>query len=92
MIWNRDRKMLGYYPKDKKMRKTYYLLFYKLYRFFKAISNDSWSDWKAGIVIQATQIFFILIILFQIIIYSKKQIYYQIVKFGLFQQHYYWLF
>lgn len=30
------------------MKKLYYLLFYKLNCFFKTISDDSWSDWKAG--------------------------------------------
>ena len=35
------------------MKKAYYLLFYKLYRFFNAISKDGWEKTKALIVINA---------------------------------------
>ena len=42
------------------MKKIYYLLFYKLYRFWKAISDDGWSDWKALIVIEGINVFIIL--------------------------------
>ena len=37
------------------MKKLYYLLFYKLYLFWKDISDDKLSDWKASIIIDCTE-------------------------------------
>ena len=34
------------------MKKLYYLLFYKLYRFWKTVSDDNWSDWKALLIVE----------------------------------------
>jgi hypothetical protein len=34
------------------MKKLYYLLFYKLYRFGKTVSDDNWSDWKALLIVE----------------------------------------
>lgn len=33
------------------MKKTYYLLFYKLSQFFKAVSDDNWEKHKALVII-----------------------------------------
>lgn len=57
-----------------KIKKTYYLLFYKLYRFFKSISDDGFADWKAGLVIQTLQIFILLITAIQIELIGKINI------------------
>ncbi len=54
------------------MKKLYYLLFYKLNCFFKTISDDSWSDWKAGLVIQTLQIFILLIFAGQMDLITKN--------------------
>jgi carbon starvation protein CstA len=37
------------------MKKAYYLLFYKLYRFWEAVGDDNWSDWKALVIIGGCQ-------------------------------------
>lgn len=37
------------------MKKIYYLLFYKIYKFFKSISDDGWADWKAFVIIGAAE-------------------------------------
>jgi len=42
------------------MTKAYYILFYKLYRFFKSLSDDSWGTWKALLVICVTEGFIVL--------------------------------
>jgi len=34
-----------------KMKKLYYLLFYKIYNFFNSLSEDGWEKWKALVVI-----------------------------------------
>lgn len=41
------------------IKKAYYLLFYKVYRFWEAISYDSWSDWKAYVIISCTEMLFL---------------------------------
>ena len=58
----------------KNIKKAYYLLFYKLYRFFNTTSDDGFADWKAGLVIQTLQIFILLILVFQLILVSKKNL------------------
>jgi len=55
-------------------KKAYYLLFYKLYQFFKSLSEDSFEEWKAGLVIQTLQIFILAIIWLQITIITKNDI------------------
>ena len=57
-----------------KLKKAYYLLFYKLYRAFISLSEDSWADWKAGLVIQTLQYFILFVIALQIEIISKDNI------------------
>lgn len=57
-----------------KIKKTYYLFFYKLYRFFKSISDDDFADWKAGLVIQTLQLFILLTITGQIELITKDKI------------------
>jgi hypothetical protein len=42
------------------MKKTYYLLFYKLNNFFKYVHDDSWTTWKALIVICVAEGFLML--------------------------------
>jgi heme/copper-type cytochrome/quinol oxidase subunit 4 len=42
------------------MKKIYYLIFYKLYCFWKAVSDDNWSDWKALIIMGKAQIILLL--------------------------------
>ena len=37
------------------MKKAYYLLFYKIYSFFKSISDDGWADWKSYVIIGGSQ-------------------------------------
>lgn len=56
------------------MKKAYYLLFYKLYRFFKTISEDGFADWKAGLIIQTLQYFILFIIIGQIELISKNDV------------------
>ena len=56
-----------------KMKKIYYLLFYKLYLFFKSISDDGFADWKSALVIQTLQIFGLLILFFQLILVTKNK-------------------
>ena len=41
------------------IKTAYYLLFYKLYCFFKAAWEDSWSDWKSLIAINTLEILLI---------------------------------
>jgi hypothetical protein len=48
------------------VKKAYYLLFYKLSRFWKTVSEDSWSDWKAGLIIQTLQYIILFIVIGQI--------------------------
>lgn len=55
------------------MKKAYYLLFYKLYSFFKSISDDGFADWKSALVIQTLQIFGLLILFFQLILTTKNK-------------------
>ncbi len=42
------------------MKKAYYLLFYKLYSFFKSISDDGFADWKALIIVSGSQVILII--------------------------------
>jgi hypothetical protein len=42
------------------MKRKYYLLFFKLTQFFKAISDDSWEKSKALIVINALCVLFLI--------------------------------
>ena len=42
------------------MKKLYYLLFYKLYRFWKTVSDDNWSDWKSSLVISCIEMLLII--------------------------------
>ncbi len=42
------------------MKKITFLLFYKLNHFFRWVSEDGWSDWKALLVIQVLFAFLIL--------------------------------
>lgn len=37
------------------MKKAYYLLFYKLYSFFKSISDDGFAEWKALLITNVLQ-------------------------------------
>ena len=50
------------------LNKAYYLLYYKLYRFFESIDNYNMGlyDLKAGVVIESIQIFIVLTIGIQI--------------------------
>lgn len=36
------------------MMKSYQFLFYKLYYFFKSISNDGWGKWKALLIVSGS--------------------------------------
>lgn len=42
------------------MKKAYYFLFYKIYSFFKFISDDGWSAWKSLIIVGGLNVFLIL--------------------------------
>jgi hypothetical protein len=56
------------------MKKVYYLLFYKLYRLFKFLSEDGWADWKVVIVIQTLQLFVLAIVFLQIELITKSNV------------------
>ena len=53
------------------LKKAYYLLFYKIQRFFEGISDDGWSEWKALLVVSVTQILLITELLIWIVILNK---------------------
>ncbi|GIV28663.1 MAG: hypothetical protein KatS3mg027_2477 [Bacteroidia bacterium] len=57
-----------------KIKKAYYLLFYKIYRFYKSMEDDGFADWKAGLVIQTLQIFVMFIIIGQTEIITKHKL------------------
>ena len=42
------------------MKKVLYLLFYKIYQFFDSISDDSWAEWKALLVLSVANGFILL--------------------------------
>jgi len=61
----------------KKVKKAYYLLFYKLYKSFESIDNLTGmgyglNDWKAGLVIQTLQICIIFFALNEINVFTYK--------------------
>lgn len=58
-----------YFIKNKNiLKRAYYYFFYKLYKFWENVSDPKfWSDWKAGVVIIALEIF----LLASIFIYYK---------------------
>ena len=58
----------------KRLKKAYYLLFFKLYQFFKSLPENSFEEWKAGLVIQTLQLFVLGIIWIQITIITKNDI------------------
>lgn len=41
-----------------KIKKAYYLFFYKLYSLFRYISESGWEDWKALLTIGVLQMYF----------------------------------
>ncbi|GIV29536.1 MAG: hypothetical protein KatS3mg028_0602 [Bacteroidia bacterium] len=57
-----------------KIKKAYYLLFYKIYRFYKSMEDDGFADWKAKLVIEILHIFILTIIVGQIQLITKWRI------------------
>jgi hypothetical protein len=54
------------------MEKLYHLIFFKTYNFFKAISDDGWSDWKALVFVSGANILIVLSIDIYIKVFFKK--------------------
>jgi len=57
-----------------KIKKAYYLLFYKIYRFYKSMEDDGFADWKAKLFIEILHIFILTIIVGQIQLITKWRI------------------
>lgn len=58
------------------MKRFFYLIFYKVYSFFDSFEQDTWSDWKALVIIGGAQMLLLVEIInwFQLI-FKKEDIY-----------------
>lgn len=55
------------------MKRAYYFIFYKIYSFFKSISDDGWADWKAFVIIGSSQmLLFIELLIWYTIIFRTS--------------------
>lgn len=62
------------------IKKAYYLLFYKIYCFFKYMSDDTWKEWKALLVLCVAEGYTFLTIDVWINIIFKRSIFLNISK------------